>query len=205
MFAAGAMLVGSGARSNMAVCMTANVASGCESLLRTLFEGTVDADTVAAACSANVEWKDMSAKEAAVGPAAVLDLIAAKFPEGSKLAIDRCSDGQKSGGFVWHREAADRPGQIGLRGTLYAELDDAGKLCYVQEGCEPIVKPGEATEALLKAATANMEKPEKPPPTFTQETPTTASGIVRESELQPAPLLAPAEPVSTRVKATPRC
>jgi hypothetical protein len=109
-------------------------------------------------------------------------LIAAKFPEGSKLAIDRCSDGQKSGGFVWHREAADRPGQIGLRGTLYAELDDAGKLCYVQEGCEPIVKPGEATEALLKAATANMEKPEKPPPTFTQETPTTASGIVRESD-----------------------
>ena len=32
---------------------------------------------------------------------------------------------------------------------------------------------------MLKAATANMEKPEKPPPTFTQETPTTASAIVK--------------------------
>ena len=34
-------------------------------------------------------------------------------------------------------------------------------------------------QALLKAATANMDRPRKPPPTFTPSTPTTASGIVR--------------------------
>ena len=73
---------------------------------------------------------------------------------------------------------ADEPSAgAGLRGTLYAELDGRGQISYVREGCEPILKPGEATEALLKAATANMERPPKPPPTYTEATPTTASGV----------------------------
>ena len=148
--------------------------------MRATFEGVVDADAVADACAPTIEWDDMSAGGTVTGPAAVRELIAAKYPAGSVLVLDKVSDGQNSGGFVFHREAADRPGEVGLRGTLFAELDGDGRLAYVREGCEPIVKPGQATEALLKAATANMERrPPKPPPTFTSATPTTASGIVR--------------------------
>jgi len=108
----------------------------------------------------------------------VESLLTSKFPEGSKLVIDRISDGARSGGFTWHREAVGGEG-IGLRGTLYAELDGEGKLTYIQEGCEPLFKPGEATEALLKAATAATKKEVKPPPTFTPASPTSAEGIVR--------------------------
>ena len=160
------------------VALTAT-ATSCEALLRATFEGVVDADAVADACAPTIEWDDMSAGGTVTGPAAVRELIAAKYPAGSVLVLDKVSDGQNSGGFVFHREAADRPGEVGLRGTLFAELDGDGRLAYVREGCEPIVKPGQATEALLKAATANMERPPKPPPTFTSATPTTASGIVR--------------------------
>ena len=165
-------------RSSPIVASNPAVASSCQNLLRSLFDGSVDAEAVASACAANIEWDDMTAKAPVTGPALVKELIADKFPDGSRLVIERISDGVQSGGFTWHREADDRPGAVGLRGTLYAELDDSGKIKYVREGCEPIVKPGQATEALLKAATSNMERPEKPPPTFTQQTPTTASGIV---------------------------
>ena len=152
--------------------------ASCEALLVSLFDGAVDAAAVAEACAEQVEWNDMGAANPVKGRAAVRDLLQEKFPSGSNLVLERVADGIKSGGFAWHREASDRPGTIGLRGTLFAELNEAGEICYVQEGYEPIVKPGEATEALLKAATANMEKPAKPAPTFKQETPTTASGIV---------------------------
>ena len=151
----------------------------CESLLRGLFSGPVNADAVADACAVDVEWDDMSAPSSVRGPSAVRALMASKYPPGSKLVLDGVSDGVSSGGFVWHREADDRPGTVGLRGTLFAELDDSGKIIYVREGCEPIVKPGQATEALLKAATKNVERPPKAPPTFEQRTPTTANAIIQ--------------------------
>ena len=156
--------------------------SSCVSLLPELFDGVVDPDKVVAACSEAIEWDDVSAKAPAVDRSAVRELLAEKFPPGSKLKIDRIADGVSSSGFTWTREAitADgSPSQRGLRGTLFAELDEQGQLKYVREGCEPILKPGAATEALLKAATKNMERPPKPPPTFTAATPTTASGIVK--------------------------
>ena len=157
-------------------------ATGCEPLLRQLFDGVIDPASVVEACSPSVEWDDMAAGAPAVGREAVREMLSAKFPASSKLVIDRLSDGQRSGGFTWHREAVTEGGKasaIGLRGTLFAELDADGKIAYVREGCEPILKPGEATEALLKAVTANAEMPEKPPPTFTQQTPTSASAIAR--------------------------
>ena len=192
------------------VSLSAAAATSCEALLRSTFEGIVDADAVASACASDVEWDDMSAGGPVSGPAAVRSLIAAKYPRGTRLVLDRVSDGRTSGGFVFHREAEDRPGAVGLRGTLFAELDavrhtppsavplsspaaasartasrstaalaastsplppsppatrprhvgdtsatgQAGLLRYVREGCEPIIKPGEATEALLGAAAA---------------------------------------------------
>ena len=157
--------------------------TGCESLLRKLFDGVVDPEAVAAACATSVEWDDLSAPAPLVGRDAVRASLVSKFPRGSKLVLERLADGQRSGGFTWHREAVTEngspPSAIGLRGTLFAELDADGQICYVREGCEPILKPGEATEALLKAATQNAERPEKSPPTFTQRTPTGAAAIAR--------------------------
>lgn len=156
--------------------------TGCDSLLRSLFDGVVSPDEVAAACSASVEWDDLTLSAPAVGRDAVRALLVSKFPRGSKLVIDRLADGQRSGGFTWHREAVTEngpPSEAGLRGTLFAELDAEGQICYVREACEPILKPGQATEALLKAVTENADRPPKPPPTFTQRTPTGAASIAR--------------------------
>ena len=158
-------------RSASVTMAAAAPTTGCDSLLRGLFDGVVCPDAVAAACSASVEWDDLSARVPAVGRDAVRELLVSKFPRGSKLVIDRLADGQRSGGFTWHREAVTEngpPSAVGLRGTLFAELDADGQICYVREACEPILKPGEATEALLKAATKNADRPPKPPPTFTQ-------------------------------------
>jgi hypothetical protein len=158
-------------RSASVAMAAAAPTTGSDSLLRSLFDGVVSPDAVAAACSASVEWDDLSARAPAVGRDAVRALLVSKFPRGSKLVIDRLVDGQRSGGFTWHREAVtDKgpPSAVGLRGTLFAELDADGQICYVREACEPILKPGEATEALLKAATKNADRPPKPPPTFTQ-------------------------------------
>jgi hypothetical protein len=115
--------------------------AGCQALLQSLFGGgAVDADAVAAACSDRVEWDDLTAKAPAVGRGAVRALIAAKFSADSRLAIERMADGgATSGGFTWHREVEDntKKGQskIGLRGTLFAELDADGKLVCVPSVC----------------------------------------------------------------------
>ena len=71
---------------------------GCEALLMSLFgSGTVDAASIAAQCSKEVEWVDMGASTPARGPAAVAALLEAKFPPGSGMAIERISDGARSG------------------------------------------------------------------------------------------------------------
>lgn len=157
-------------------------APACDLLLRGLFTGVIDPDAVAGACSADIVWDDLTAPAPVEGRAAVRALVQNKFPQDARLVIERLSDGRRSGGFTWHREAvaADdgSASPMGLRGTLYAELNDAGQLRYVREASEPILKPGQATEVLLKAATANMEKPVKTP-TFKQATPKSASGVAR--------------------------
>ncbi len=160
----------------------ATVAPACDFLLRGLFTGVIDPDAVAGACSADVVWDDLTLKEPIEGRAAVRRVIADKFPKDARLVIERLSDGQQSGGFTWHREAVTADGSAsptGLRGTLYAELNDAGQLTYVREASEPILKPGEATEALLKAATANMDQSARTAPSYKQATPTTASSIAK--------------------------
>jgi len=142
--------------------------------LRGLFDGEIDPDVVAAGCSEDVVWNDMSRSGTVKGRDAVRDLLAAKFPKGSGLKIERISDGHFSGGFTWSREA---DGFKGLRGTLYAEFDQTGKITYIQEGCEPLFKPGEATEKFLKAVTSFVDKPEREP-NYIPASPKSASDIV---------------------------
>ena len=157
----------------------------CDSLMRSLFiepKGVVSPAAVAAECSATVEWNDMDLDEPVRGPAAVQALLESKFPEGSLLKVERLSDGAASGGFTWHREASGEDG-TGLRGVTYVELDEAGKISYVQEGAEPLFKLDKILEALLIGANKNKDAvaaaAAKPPPTYERQTPTTAEGIVR--------------------------
>lgn len=149
----------------------------CDALLEATFGGdTFDPAAVAAFCAPDVVWEDMSASKPFSGPDEVSAALAAKFPSGSRLAIERLADGARTSGFTWHREVADKGGE-GLRGTLYAEMDADGRLSYVREGCEPLFKPGEAIETLLKTVTKNIKRDENEP-TYTRRTPKTAAGVV---------------------------
>lgn len=127
-------------------------------------------------CAPDVVWEDMNEANPAIGPEAVGTLLRRKFPEGSSLSIERLADGAASSGFTFHRESESRAGE-GLRGTLYAELSEAGQLVYVREGTEPLFKPGEATEAILKAVTKGASKPEVEP-TYRRREPRSASDLV---------------------------
>jgi len=159
----------------------------CDVLLRELFleQPEVDAAAVAAACSDDVEWNDMDLREPIKGRAAVQDLLESKFPTGSKLIVERLSDGTASGGFTWHREAVGEEG-TGRRGVTYVELDVAGQIVYVQEGAEPLFKLDKILEAVLQATNKAVKEgvaddgaAPKPRPSYPKANPTTASGIVK--------------------------
>ena len=70
----------------------------------------------------------------------------------------------------------------GLRGVTYVELDDAGRIKFVQEGAEPLFKLDKILEAVLqatnKAAKENPPDAQKPPPSYERASPKTATGIV---------------------------
>jgi len=152
----------------------------CTSVLAELFGGvTIDAAQVAGACSSSVKWIDMGLDEAVSGPAAVENLLKERYPEGSRLVMERVSDGLgSSGGFSWRREAEGVEG-TGLRGVTYVELDKAGRIEFVQEGYEPIFKLDKGLEVIFKLAGALVDVPEKPPTNFERATPTDAAGIAR--------------------------
>ena len=132
----------------------------------------VDAGAVAALCASYAQYEDL-ASDTFTGPGQIAKYFAEKYPEGTRVVCDRIAGDAVSGGFTWHRE--DVNGKEGLRGTTFVKFED-GKLVYAREGSEPILKPGEATEALLKAATANIEKEEKVP-TYEPRTPKGAYDI----------------------------
>ena len=121
----------------------------------------IDAASVAAACAEGVVFEDL-ASDTYSGPAAVAEYFAKKYPAGSRLVVERVAGNATTGGCTWRRAEALADGSAyGLRGTTYVRYDSAGLMVYAREGSEPLVKPGPATEALLKAATANQEKVEK--------------------------------------------
>ena len=65
----------------------ASSSTSSERLLLELFDGAVDPDKVAAACSEAIEWDDVTATAPAIGRSAVRELLAAKFPPGSQLKV----------------------------------------------------------------------------------------------------------------------
>jgi len=156
----------------------APASSGCSSLVRSLFGApTLAPASVAAACAPRVVWDDMAAAKPAVGCEAVRALLEEKWPRGARLVVDRVTDGARSGGFTWHRESDGAPGH-GLRGTTFLELDEQGRIAYVREGCEPLFKPGELTERLLKAVTRGLP-PAARAPTYTPRVPEGARDLVK--------------------------
>jgi len=134
--------------------------------------GGVDAEAIAKLCPSYAQYEDL-ASDTFTGPGQIATYFKSKYPEGCRVVCDRIAGDAVSGGFTWHRE--DEQGNEGLRGTTFCKFE-GGKLVYAREGSEPILKPGEATEALLKAATANIEKEEKTP-TFEQRTPKGAAAV----------------------------
>lgn len=135
---------------------------------------------LADALADGVVWDDLSAgSRAAVGKESVLAFLAereAAMPRGCSLRVERLADGAESSGCAWARVGAD--GSVGLRGNAYVELEPStGKIAFVQEVAEPILKPGGATAALLKAI-AKPEADAAQPPPYKRRTPKAASDVV---------------------------
>ncbi|KAJ8598707.1 hypothetical protein CTAYLR_010734 [Chrysophaeum taylorii] len=136
----------------------------------------IDSGAIAAACSEAVVWEDIASRTYQ-GRAAVAEMLNAKFPRCSRLAVERVAGNATTGGFTWRREAVGDATVYGLRGTTYVRLDEDNNIAYVREGSEPLFKAGPITEAVLKAATANVDR-DTTPPTYTARTPTTAQDLV---------------------------
>lgn len=137
----------------------------------------VDPTAIAAICADDVVYEDLASGKFE-GPAAVAAYFTTKYPASCRVVADRTGGDASAGGFTWHREAADEPGVAGLRGTTYCRFDNSGALVYAREGSEPILKPGEATEALLKAVTANVEVPTREE-TYTPRSPKGATDVAK--------------------------
>ena len=131
--------------------------------LSLLSAAVIDPTAIANICDTNIIWDDLSLDKKISSPQQVEHMLQTKFPQHSKLVLEKKTHTRTSGGATWHREDTQRPGDIGLRGTLFFEVNGQNKISYVCEGCEPIFKPGKAIEALLKAATSQTEiNPSKP-------------------------------------------
>ena len=149
--------------------------------------GAWDAGRVAAACAPDVVWEDMSLEEPLRGSQAVYaHLVAAQAEDernGATIAIERIADGERASGFTFHRAREGVSGR-GLRGTLYLEVDDQGRIQYVRVGVEPLFKPGEATAKLLKAIAEKQAgdggtADARPAGALERRTPTACSDVVR--------------------------
>ena len=149
--------------------------------------GAWDAGRVAAACAPDVVWEDMSLEEPLRGSQAVYAHLAAAQAEdernGATIAIERIADGERASGFTFHRAREGVSGR-GLRGTLYLEVDDQGRIQYVRVGVEPLFKPGEATAKLLKAIAEKQAgdggtADASPAGALERRTPTACSDVVR--------------------------
>ncbi|KAH8058355.1 hypothetical protein JL722_6217 [Aureococcus anophagefferens] len=108
--------------------------------------------SAAASQTAGEKLKALLGKAEGVDPA---EIAAACADDGCRIAVEKTAGNATTGGMTWRREKVGDSSVYGLRGTTYCRFDEGGKLLYVREGSEPLLKPGEATEALLKAVTAN--------------------------------------------------
>jgi len=147
------------------------------------FESITGAQAFANACDLNVVFEDRFEPQPIVGRSAVLDHLQKKIHERRKVRIDKISDGDAACGFAWTWVSND---EEGLRGTTFVELNSNGEIQYVQEIPEPIFKPGDLTQKLLKTLTADSEwKPFQP---YEKKTPTKACDLAKYlfSDLQAA-------------------
>ena len=140
------------------------------------------ASDVAAACAEDVRWEDLShSSDALVGRAAVFEHLSARETRdaagGGRLVVERRCDGRGASGFTWHR--SNEAGEIGLRGTTFVEVDESGRIAYVREIAEPLVKPGGLTAALLKAVAKPPAESPAPLPDAARRRPATASDVVK--------------------------
>ena len=131
-----------------------------KALFEPLYESFDAANALAEACSEDVVWEDLTEARSAhaQGKEGVLLKLAKRVkaaPAGTRLVLDDVADGVSSGGFLWHLENDSAPG-VGLRGSLFFELDSQGKIALVREATEPLFKPGGSTAELLRSVTAKV-------------------------------------------------
>ena len=128
------------------------------------------------ACSVNIVYEDCFEPQPVVGKTPVtrhmLDKVAARKGQG-ELRVDMVSDGNEACGFAWTWTSGN---EEGLRGTTFVGLNDQGKIEYVREIPEPLLKPGDLTLELLKTVTAGAEP--TPKKEYEPQTPNTACGVV---------------------------
>ena len=139
-------------------------------------------EAIVAACADDVVWEDLCAPEPHEGRAAVFAALSARAAAdasaGARVVVERRSDGTHAAGFTWHRAETNGGDDAsrGLRGTTFVELDAEGRVRYVRECAEPILKPGGATAGLLKAV---AQPPSTPPgPLAAPRAPSNASDLV---------------------------
>lgn len=130
------------------------------------------------ACAANVVIADRFFPQPFTAKSGARDYIQTRVAQrqaGSRVRIDKISDGDAACGFAWTWE--DGSGQEGLRGTTFVELNERGEIAYLQEIPEAISKPGKLTAELLKAITQGETAPAPQP--YEKKTPTVAHELAK--------------------------
>ena len=156
-----------------------------DTLIQEVFSGggEVDATVVVGRMAKDVEFHDLCLSKPLRGREEVRAHLENKFLPETRFTVERIADGKTSSGFTWMYQGSTlEDAKFGLRGTTYLETSEAGEITYWKEACEPLFKPGAATADLLKAITAEaakeLELNGKPAPTYVEQTPTTAKGVV---------------------------
>ena len=119
-------------------------------------------------------WEDYTTR-IATGIDDVAEMLRAKPTAARPYAVERVANGDKSGGFTYHRE--DESGTRGLRGTVFIELNEAGEIQYVREMAEPLFKPGEAMIKFLQAVA--KPKGDETPAEYEKRDPVGCPDVVR--------------------------
>ena len=129
-----------------------------EAIARTLFEEQkLDPAAAKELLARDVVWEDYTTRLAS-GATDVASMLADKPPATRPYVLERVANGQRAGGFTFHRE--DENSNKGLRGTVYLELNGEGQIVFVREMAEPLFKPG---EAMIKFLQTVAKKDEAPP------------------------------------------
>ena len=146
------------------------------------YQSPNDAKALSNLFADDIVWDDTACKTPTVGKEAMMKRLLqrqSQMRKNSRIVVEKVADGATSSGYTWFY-ACDGVDGKGLRGTTFVSLNEEGKINYVREISEPLLKPGAAIIPLLKAATekAMKDAPPTQPKPFTRRDPVGASDLV---------------------------